>query len=53
MRPVNGNERCETSVQPYEVVANAKNGFGGYTGNTNYICLLDTAERTVLELRKF
>jgi hypothetical protein len=40
-----------TPIRAYEVVANAKNGFGGYTGNTSYVCFMDTAERSVLEVR--
>lgn len=38
-------------VVGYELVANARNGFGGYTGDKIYLCLVDAAtQRTVVRL---
>lgn len=35
----------------YEVIANAKNGFGGYTGNRSYACVMASAdERRVVKV---
>lgn len=40
-------------VRGYEMVINARNGFGGFTGDTLFMCLVDAAtERTVVLLRQ-
>jgi hypothetical protein len=40
----------QVPVRGYEMVANARNGFGGYTGGRIYLCLTDLAERQVVKL---
>lgn len=45
---IDGRERA---VRGYEVVVNARNGFGGYTGNQGWACITDAAdERRVVRL---
>jgi hypothetical protein len=44
-------EGREVLVVGYEVVVNARNGFGGYTGNRPWMCTVDAAaERTLVHL---
>lgn len=48
-----GADGQKYQVRGYELTVNARNGFGGYTGDQTWVCLVDAAtQRQVVRLMK-